>query len=136
MENIIYKPYPSDEGAIQEAKQNPGGSVSEIDWPYPENQSIPPEAIRGMWKVDLNGNLTEEYVVNKNYRGIIKCERKLPSYMTEAAKHFRNIWVSEIAKEAEYLFPDIPDEKIVGWWYIDENGRITNLFRENSAYKK
>jgi hypothetical protein len=129
---MIKKTAPKNDGLIKEAKKNPGGYVSDIDWQYPENQEIPREAIRGSWKVDLDGKLTDHYYLNNNYRKIEEVEKILPKYMIEAARHFKNIWVAEISSDAEDLYPEIPEEKIIGWWYVDINGNITKKFRRNS----
>ena len=117
---------------ILEAKENPNGWVYEIDFPYRDDSRIPPEAIIGAWKVDENGNLTSYYEENKKYRPIKEVKKELPEYMYAAAKFCKNMWMIEVKKEYEKLFPRYPEEAIVGYWYIDENGVITNKFRPAS----
>ena len=50
--------------AIAEAKRHPGGRVSEIDNRFDRNADVPPEAIKGSWKVDQNGNITGDFIPN------------------------------------------------------------------------
>ncbi|WP_199234662.1 hypothetical protein [Kribbella sp. VKM Ac-2568] len=59
---------PSD-GLVAEAARNPGGWVYEIDgdWVDDPNGYVPPEAIRGGWRVDEAGRLTGEFVPNKRH---------------------------------------------------------------------
>ena len=53
--------------AIAEAKQNPGGWVYAIDGHYDPNGAVPTEAIKGAWKVDVNGDIVGEFIPNPNY---------------------------------------------------------------------
>jgi hypothetical protein len=58
-------------GAIAEAArglQGPNGHVYMIDGPYGPNDDVPPEAIKGAWKVDENGKIVGEFIPNPNYR--------------------------------------------------------------------
>lgn len=112
-----------------EAKNNPNGWVYDIDFPYPDEARVPPEAIVGAWKVDGDGNLTSQYVANKNYRPIVEKEKVLPQFMHAAAKFCRNMWMIEVEKKYEYLFPNYPPEAILGYWYVNEDGDITKKFR-------
>jgi hypothetical protein len=52
-----------------EAARHPGGWVYEIDadWVDDPDGYVPPEAIKGGWKVDDSGQLTGEYVPNENH---------------------------------------------------------------------
>ncbi|WP_202867512.1 hypothetical protein [Kribbella pittospori] len=56
-------------GLVAEAARNPGGWVYEIDgdWVDDPNGYVPPEAIRGGWRVDEAGQLTGEFVSNKGH---------------------------------------------------------------------
>lgn len=61
---------PSEEitpGAIAEARKNPGGWVYVIDGRYDPKDGVPPEAIKGAWKVDENGNIIGQFIPNPNY---------------------------------------------------------------------
>ncbi|MEU4389335.1 hypothetical protein [Kribbella sp. NPDC023855] len=60
------KPAP---GLAAEAARTPGGWVYEIDadWVDDPDGYVPPEAIKGGWKVDDSGQLTDEYVANENH---------------------------------------------------------------------
>jgi len=58
------KPQPE---AIAEAKRNPGGWVYAIDPRYDASGEVPPEAIKGAWKVDLQGNIEGDFIPNPNY---------------------------------------------------------------------
>ena len=53
---------------IEEAKNHPNGWVYEIDPKFDPAGAIPPEGIKGAWKVDENGELTGEYKSNPNYK--------------------------------------------------------------------
>lgn len=57
------------DGLVAEAARNPGGWVYEIDgeWVDDPNGYVPPEAIRGGWRVDEAGRLTDEFVANKRH---------------------------------------------------------------------
>ena len=52
-----------------EAAANPGGWVYEIDqdWLDDPNGDVPPEAVRGGWRVDDSGKATGEYVPNHRH---------------------------------------------------------------------
>jgi hypothetical protein len=81
---------PTDSSLIEAARIHPNGWIYDIDWTYPENQRVPPEAIRGSWRVDDSGNLTGEYVANPNYRPIQHCKRQLKPYMHAGARSNKN----------------------------------------------
>lgn len=53
---------------ISAAKENPSGWVYKIEGVFGPEEGVPPEAIVGAWKVDKNGALIGEFVVNPNYR--------------------------------------------------------------------
>jgi hypothetical protein len=61
----VKKSPPAD--AIKEALNHPNGWVYEIDDSFDKNEDIPPQAIKGAWKVDAKGIITGEFVVNPNY---------------------------------------------------------------------
>jgi hypothetical protein len=126
---------PVDEELVSRAKLNPNTWVYDIDWDYKPDQRVPPEAIRGGWEVDSQGNLTGLFARNGRYRPIEHCERLLPRYMHAAAMRYPGRWIVEIDPRGEALFPAIPDELIRGWWYVDNDGKITDLFRENSLWE-
>lgn len=50
-----------------EARQNPGGWVYAITGNYGPNEAVPPQAIKGAWKVDDDGNICGEFIPNPNY---------------------------------------------------------------------
>jgi hypothetical protein len=54
-------------GEISAARSNPNEWVYRIAGDFGPNESIPPEAIVGAWKVDARGRIVGEFVVNKNY---------------------------------------------------------------------
>ena len=130
--NTERRSLPKDSKLLQEAKKHPGGWVYEVDWPYRDDHRVPPEAIRGSWKVDVHGQLTGEYLKNNRFRPIEETDREPPAYMHEAGKHLSDEWMVEMDPSAEHLFPDIPEDKIVGWWYVDSDGKLTRTFRPNS----
>ena len=55
------------EAARAEAKANPGGWVYEIGGGFSTTEAVPPQAIKGAWKVDDRGELTDEYKPNPNF---------------------------------------------------------------------
>ncbi|MDQ0465245.1 hypothetical protein QO010_003032 [Caulobacter ginsengisoli] len=58
---------PTSEAARAEAKANPGGWVYEIGGGYDAVEAVPPQAIKGAWKVDDQGEITGEYKPNPNF---------------------------------------------------------------------
>jgi hypothetical protein len=54
---------------VAEAKANPGGWVYQIAGAFGPTDHIPPEFIKGAFKVDENGNITGEFQSNPKYRG-------------------------------------------------------------------
>jgi hypothetical protein len=56
--------------AIAEAKRNPGGWVYVIDGAYGPDEAIPPERIRGTWRVDEAGHITGEFIPNPYFMPI------------------------------------------------------------------
>lgn len=54
--------------AQQEATQNPGGWVYEIEGSYDPDGAIPPEAILGAWKVNDAGEIEGDFIPNSNYQ--------------------------------------------------------------------
>lgn len=54
---------------VSEARRFPGGWVYEVEGDFGPKDTVPPEAIRGAWAVDQDGNLTGEYKENPRYRG-------------------------------------------------------------------
>ena len=129
-----HQPPPNDPALQQAARENPGGWVYEIDWTYNARSRTPPEAIRGSWRVDANGDLTHDYSPNPRYRAVQRITRKPPPYMAAAAHALRDEWMAEIAPEAEHLFPNIPEDQKVGFWYVDKAGVLTDIFRPNSLF--
>lgn len=61
---------PDDPVLVAAARAAPGQWVYDIDRPYPPDQPVPPEAIRGSWQVDGSGRLTGQYARNARYRAI------------------------------------------------------------------
>lgn len=129
------RPPPTDGTLVEAAQQQPGGWAYDVDRFYPENQRVPPEAIRGAWKVDELGKLTSHYMPNARYRAVSSCDRELKPYMHRGARTNPSRWIVEIDARGEALFPDIPPGLVRGWWYVDDQGKITNQFRPNSLWK-
>ena len=125
---------PSDPELIREAQSKPNGFLYEIDYAYPDDQPTPPEAIRGAWEIDSQGQFTGRYSVNERYRAMQHPQRTLKPYMHAAAKTNRNQWIVEIDPRGESAFPSIPEHLIRVWWYVDNTGKITNHFRPNSRW--
>jgi hypothetical protein len=53
--------------ARAEAKSHPGGWVYAIEDKFGPNDAVPPEAIKGAWAVDANGEIVGDFVPNPNY---------------------------------------------------------------------
>ncbi|MBW8847991.1 MAG: hypothetical protein JF607_23755 [Burkholderiales bacterium] len=52
-----------------EAKRHPNGYVYVIRGDIADNEAVPPEAIRGAWKVDAQGEIVpDSFVANPRYR--------------------------------------------------------------------
>lgn len=61
------KRLPSD-GAIQEARKNPGGWVYEINGSYGPDEHVPAHAVIGAWKVNEAGIIEGDFIPNPNFR--------------------------------------------------------------------
>ena len=127
-------PIPNDPVLQAEAARTPNGWVYDIDWTYRPEARVPPEAIRGSWRVDESGHLTGEFASNPNYRPVLRPNRKPAPYVVAGARHLRDEWVVEIDPQAEQLFPEIPEDMKVGFWYVDSAGNLTGQFRKNAQY--
>jgi hypothetical protein len=55
------------DGEIEEAKKHPNGWVYRIAGRFGPNDGVPPEAIVGAWKVDAEGKITGDFILNKKY---------------------------------------------------------------------
>lgn len=131
---FVHRTPPNDEGLVEAAKAQPGGWVYDIDWDYPETQRTPPEAIRGGWQVGADGRLTGVFSPNERYRAVERCDRTLKSYMHAGARTNKSQWIVDIDERGEALFPNIPEHLIRGWWYVDDQGLVTDRFRPNSRW--
>jgi len=52
---------------IAEAKRDSNGHVYAIEGNYGPSENVPPQAIKGAWKVDGNGNIVGNFIPNPNY---------------------------------------------------------------------
>ena len=52
---------------IKEAKRHPNGWVYVLDKEYEGKEEVPAEFIKGAWKVNESGEITEEFNSNPNY---------------------------------------------------------------------
>lgn len=59
---------PPTDGAIEEARKNPGGWVYEINGNYGPDEHVPPHAIIGAWKVNDAGVIVGDFIPNPNFR--------------------------------------------------------------------
>ena len=125
---------PNDPAMMDAAKRQPNGWVYDIDWTYPDTQRVPPEAIRGGWQVGPDGRLTGTFAPNPRYRAIECSRRELKAYVHAAARTNRDQWIVEIDPRGEDRFPNVPEEMIRGWWYVDASGMISDHFRPNSRW--
>jgi hypothetical protein len=55
-------------GAIEEAKRKPNGWVYEIAGGEEPDGSVPPERIRGAWRVNARGVILGDFMPNPNFR--------------------------------------------------------------------
>jgi hypothetical protein len=62
------------ESAVREAKKNPNGWVYDIDTRYNLANHVPPEAIRGAWKVDGSGSIIGDFIPNLKYKPFAESE--------------------------------------------------------------
>jgi hypothetical protein len=53
---------------MAEAKRQPNGWVYAIDGISDPAVAVPPERIRGAWKVNASGEIEGEFIPNPNYR--------------------------------------------------------------------
>lgn len=53
--------------AMEEAHKYPNGWVYEIDESFENEENIPPQAIKGAWKVNEKGVIIGDFVPNPNY---------------------------------------------------------------------
>jgi hypothetical protein len=56
------------QGAINEARRTPNGWVYKIAGTYDPNDAVPPDAIRGAWKVKEEGNIVGDFLPNPNFK--------------------------------------------------------------------
>lgn len=54
-------------GAIKEALNHPNGWVYEIDAAFEHDANVPPQAIKGAWKVNSKGVIEGDFIPNPNY---------------------------------------------------------------------
>ena len=121
---------------ISEAKKNPNGWVYHVDTVYPAGHHVPPQAIVGAWKVDANGDLTDEFKFNEKHVPIVTASREPRKYMSRGLDlSDANLWIVEIDPKFDDMFPDIPVEGKIGSWYVGEDGKFTGQFRPNPHYK-
>ena len=52
---------------IAEAKKNPNGWVYVLDREYKDKKEVPPEFIKGAWKVNEKGIIEGDFMPNPNY---------------------------------------------------------------------
>jgi hypothetical protein len=53
--------------AIEEASRTPNGWVYAIEGDFGDD-AVPPDAIKGAWKVDAEGKIVGDFIPNLNYR--------------------------------------------------------------------
>lgn len=60
-------PSRDDPALLAEARGRPGGWVYVIEGDYGPDDAVPPQAIRGAWKVDDAGLITGDFLPNPNF---------------------------------------------------------------------
>ena len=63
--DVVMKPTPE---AIAEARKHPNGHVYAIEGNFGPSDAVPPQAIKGAWKVDAQGNIVGDFIPNPNYQ--------------------------------------------------------------------
>lgn len=58
--------------AIAEAKRKPNGWVYVIEGNFGPNDAVPPESIKGAWKVDPHGQIVGPFIPNPKYRPSVR----------------------------------------------------------------
>jgi len=58
---------PLTDAAKAEARANPGGWVYEIGGGYSATEAVPPQAIRGAWKIDDAGEIVGDFIPHPNF---------------------------------------------------------------------
>ncbi|MEO6230590.1 MAG: hypothetical protein ABIP10_10710 [Ferruginibacter sp.] len=53
--------------AISEALKHPNGWVYEVDEVYKDKVDVPPQAVKGAWKVNQDGIIIGNFIPNPNY---------------------------------------------------------------------
>jgi len=59
------QPMPSE---IEEARKHPNGWVYRIKGSFRQDEAVPPQAIVGAWKVDGEGKIVGEFLLNPNHQ--------------------------------------------------------------------
>jgi hypothetical protein len=52
---------------MAEAMRNPGGWVYAIEGEYGPDEAVPPQVVKGAWKVDPDGKIVGEFIPNPNH---------------------------------------------------------------------
>lgn len=58
-------------GLVELAKQHPGEWLYEIGGEFGPHEPVPPDAIRGGWKVNDSGEIEGDFVANAKFQGPI-----------------------------------------------------------------
>ena len=53
--------------AVEESLKNPNAWVYEIDSAFGNDENVPPQAIKGAWKVNEKGIIVGGFIPNPNY---------------------------------------------------------------------
>ena len=54
--------------AQEEAKRRPNGHVFEVNGELGPSESVPPDRIKGAWRVDAEGRIVGEFIPNPHYQ--------------------------------------------------------------------
>ncbi|GAB3189401.1 hypothetical protein FHX75_111228 [Micromonospora palomenae] len=115
---------------LAEAARNPGGSVAEIDQTLisDPNGYIPAEAVRGVWKVDEEGQLTGEFPPNPKYGPVRDDFTRLVS-----TGHFLDWLGDDPAETFRQSVAEIIDQQVPGatvrWMKITDEPRFLTAGR-------
>lgn len=114
--------------------QPPNSWMYAISAEFTDKDYVPPEAIRGAWRIGSTKSIEGEFQENENYIHGLKSTKNWPVYLNVIAKEHSNGWVYDIDKEYRNA-ETVPQSRIVGSWKVDETGMILPVFYPNKDYR-
>jgi len=121
------------EKPIVPEEQPPNSWLYAISSEFAETDYVPPEAVKGAWRVNDNRQIEGDFTANDNFIPGLKYDLDWPLYLEPIAKNHANGWVYDIDKEYR-AEENVPKSRIKGSWKVDENGKILPVFFPNENY--